>query len=238
MPEEIEEQVEDTSSYDDVLDEDSPPAAPPSGGEPPESPPPEQVRADPPPVPQETPEQYLSRYKQARENALKEISSRISFTEEERLALQTEPEKVLPMLAARMQVEAFEGVLHTVLSMVPQIVQRQVAAFRAATEYENAFYSQFPELRGHSDTVRRVAVMYRQANPTAPPEQAIREIGRMATSLVQSSNVAPQKPPRQRARPFVPAAPSGVPAQGSKQTTSNPFAQFIQELEEMDRRDY
>jgi len=124
--------------------------------------------------------------------------------------LQTEPELVLPQLAARVHLE----VLDAVMAQLPQRMTSMLTQFNESTaretEAEGTFFGAYPDLKGHKDAVIRVGQMYRAANPKATKEQAVKAIGdfvRQSLGLLApvASTVAPTAP----VNPFTPAGGAG-----------------------------
>lgn len=143
--------------------------------------------------------------------------------EEEQTALLTEPEKVLPKLAASIHFKVTQAVLHAVQGSLPQIIQQQQNAISAETTAKNAFYEANPDLAdpAYESAIIQVGQMFRKMNPTASREEAMKRIGELvrvsmglppgqAVTQQASGEAQPAAP-----RPFVPArggAGAGVPA--------------------------
>lgn len=159
------------------------------------------------------------------------IAQRYTFNEDQIAAVQTEPEKVLPRMAAQIQVETFENVLNVVMAQVPLLIAAERQRTSQAEQYNNQFYGRWPALRDQRFNARlqEVALAYRQANPRATPEQAIESIGAMVhvmegipvqppASAAAPAAVAPQQIPASSMRPPAPAGvgasarPAAVPA--------------------------
>lgn len=124
-------------------------------------------------------------------------------------ALLTEPETVLPKLAAKLHQEVMANVLAMVQAQLPQAVDSITTAKVRESEAKTEFYSAWPELRGYEQQVLAAGAMFRQINPSAPKETAIQAIGQLAMQALGLSRSAPQAqpttPPAPQATPFTPA---------------------------------
>lgn len=145
--------------------------------------------------------------------------------------LQTEPELILPKLAANMHMTITKSLLTAVQAMIPDYVVQHNAAVSADTQARDAFYSVNSDLRAHEQAVLQVAKVFRAANPNAPREVAIKTIGdmvRMSLGLQAPAAQAPAQtlqqvitPPANR--PFTPAKGGGpAPAKAI-----NPWDEFL-----------
>jgi len=137
-----------------------------------------------------------------------------ALTEEDARAVVTEPETVLPKLAANLHQAIFSQIQRSLAEYLPAVIQQATEARARQADADNRFYGRWPSLRGHEQTVLQVGQMYRQANPTAPPEKAIEQIGQIVSlslGLPMATPTAPVQPP---AAPPAhrPAAATGVPA--------------------------
>lgn len=188
-----------------------------------------QVTATPPMAPQVpatpapkamTPDEM----KQARESLIEQISSSYKLSEDDKAALITDPDKVLPKLTGRLFVDVLESVVRVVTAQMPQIVEQQVAARTAAQGARNAFFKQFPALNKpeYIPTIQQVTAAVRQMNPQVPYEQAVEKIGKMSMALLNlpvegTSHVTPPvNPPLRPATPVLPGAAATRPAAAPK----------------------
>lgn len=159
---------------------------------------------------------------QQRTSLINDIASRYTFTPEQEAQLQTEPEKVLPQIAARLQVETFEAVFQTIMAQLPTVLSSFRQQETASARYNDAFYGRWPALRDarFNQRLTEVATAYRQSNPRATPEQAIEAIGAMVHVMegIPVGTPAPAAPPAAVAAPpplassMRPPAPAGVGA--------------------------
>ena len=144
-----------------------------------------------------------------RQQALTGLAQRYQLSEEDATALQVEPEKVLPKLAANLHAAIYEQVLQRVYAEAPALIERNLRAQEDTRRAEEAFYAKWGNLRQHEAEVQRVAVMWRQMYPQATLEQAIDGIGAAANALLGLSQAAPvAAAPPPPAPPPPPAGPS------------------------------
>jgi hypothetical protein len=96
---------------------------------------------------------------------------------EEVEALETNAVAAVPQLLAKGFVKSQVNLLQQLGQIVPKMMQRHIEAVRANSTNENKFYGRWPGLKSHGDLVKRLAVTYRQMNPSAPLNQMIEELG-------------------------------------------------------------
>ncbi len=162
----------------------------------------------PPPQPVITPEQlkaYRTQFSEA-------LEANYAFDEEQATALQVEPEKVLPKLAARLHMEVLDNVMQHVYSALPNVIQSYTETSTREQKAQDEFFGAWPELKGHDQQVLQMGQMYRQMNPAATPQEAIQRIGEMTMVALGKQRKAavgeapaPTVPP-----PYRPAAPGRV----------------------------
>lgn len=155
-------------------------------------------------------------YEALRTEALVELESKtFAISEEDAQTLVTEPEKILPKLAARVYMEAFENAQRSVMTALPQMILQTMSAQTAMTQATDGFYAKWPKIdRGdakHAQTVGRIGQVYRQLNPTATAEQFTAEVGAQALlALGIPFDEIIDAPPVETPKPFQPASPSGT----------------------------
>lgn len=213
------------------------PATPPATGAPaaPQTPAPAQpaqpaVPAVQPPESLEDRQARETRESQAVEREIATLAQQYQMSEDDARTLLLEPEKILPTLAARVHANIIRQIQSQVLPQsLPAMLQQQVAATAREAEARDAFYSPWkgkldPANPQHVAAVQTLGMSWRQLNPTAPPETAIDQIGRLACaalgiSVEGASTPLPQTPSAPH-RPAAPGGPSFVPtpppAQGSE----------------------
>lgn len=132
-----------------------------------------------------------------------------TIPQEMAVRLQTEPELVLPEMAANVHMAVVENVMNTLPQQVMQMVQYQLKAVEAENSAKAKFFDAWPELKGHEDAVLKVGAMVRAANKGMKAEEAIQRIGQVVMASLGLSRVTP---PAAQTPPFVPQpfAPAGV----------------------------
>lgn len=179
-----------------------------------------------PPAPAvKTPEQ-LAAEKAATELAVKQrfdgLVKQYTLPEDMAARLPTEPEQVLPFLAAKVHEHVMAQVEQMVAQQLPNQIHQSMEMQRREVEAKSAFYKAWPTLneKEHHDKVMMVGALFRQLNPTASAEQAIERIGQVVHAALgmqlpaRGGNgqqpVAPPPPvAAPAARPFTPAGGSG-----------------------------
>lgn len=175
-----------------------------------------ETKAEPETVKPTEPEPGES-YETLRANALVELEKDFTISEEDAQTLVTEPEKVLPKLAAQIYMVAYENATKSVMAALPQMIRQTTSQQAAAESATKTFYEKWDKLdssnKKHSETVARIATVYRQVNPMATAEQFIAEVG--AQSLLALGIPFAEiidSPPVETPPAFQPAAPSGAAA--------------------------
>lgn len=184
-----------------------------------------------PPATQEpavNPAELSARYMQG-------LTTEYGLSQEDALALQTQPETVLPRLAAQMHMRVMQDVVKHVQQMaayVPQMLQAQLAQQEAENSAKQEFFGEWPGLSAHYQATVQNAMMVRQANPNATKQQVI-EMAGMVTAMAlgldpsavrrqaQAQQVQRQMPaPRATNVPPRPAAVGSGPAALAPQSKS------------------
>lgn len=206
-----------------------PPSAPPTGEE-----------AQPPPVVAAPPQMTKEQLEQERQDILQQYEQHYSMSEEEGIELAREPDKHLPKLAARIHVEVMAATLGALQAALPDLVGRELAAARSATEARADFFKSWPKLnkQEHFATLRRIGDTYRQQNPGASTEKFVQEVGAMASIVLKvppdTTGQAPAVTPPAVTPPFTPASPGGgAPPQPKPQLGE--FQTMAEEFIEEDR---
>jgi hypothetical protein len=172
-----------------------------------------------------TPEQQAAEQKELtekfakwRQGQLEKLSKDYAFDEDTAARLQTEPELVLPELAARMHMDIMQSVVETVQRMMPQMVQPVLKQTDVEAKANDLFYGINSDLNPskHHKHVLAAAQTFRQMNPKATPEQAAKGIGEIVrVSLGLNTKPAPT-PAAGKGKP----APHRPPAAGSRGATA------------------
>lgn len=159
------------------------------------------------------------------------FASHYTLSEEDKLALQTEPENVLPKIAANVAVDVFEAASRIILGQIPQMIEQHLVTQRAATEARESFFRDFPALNKpeYFPTLRQVTQMYRQMNPQVPYADAIKVIGKHAMLMLglSAEGTSPvNTPPPPPSRPATPLMPGSAPAAPAPVAAGNIFAEL------------
>lgn len=161
-----------------------------------------------------TPEQIAA----AEQAYMKQLASFYAFDEDSAVQLQTEPEKILPQLAARLHVDVMKNVMAQMQGVLPQLVQQVQSVSTREAGAQDLFFKAWPELKGYDQQVLQVGKMYRQMNPNASPEEAVQRIGELAMTAMgmqrKSAQAMAAPAPQGAFRPSVPGrvsapAPAG-----------------------------
>lgn len=157
-----------------------------------------------------TPEQV----KEFRDRFQASLVDHYKFSEDDALALQTEPEKVLPQMAARLHMEVLDNVMQHVYQALPTVIESTTQGSVREQKAQEEFYGAWPELREHGAQVLQMGQMYRQMNPKATPQEAIQRIGEltMVALGLKRAEAPGAQAPETPAAPFRPAAPGRVSA--------------------------
>lgn len=161
-------------------------------------------------APQVDPQVAETARKAAETAYMQQLEKMYSFDDDTAVRLQTEPEKVLPTLAARLHMDVMRTVMAQVQGILPQTIAQQTTHAKRVAEAENMFFSKWPDLKSHADKVLQIGAMYRQVNPKASAEDAIAQIGQMTYAALGMA--LPQGQSQQQQTDQVPAAAAFQPA--------------------------
>jgi hypothetical protein len=168
-----------------------------------------------------------------REELLTELEQSYAMTEEEGVELLRAPEAVLPKLAAQLQLNIMEQLIQQVAGMMPRVIDNHLGQQKANTANRESFFKEWPDLNKpeYTDTLTRIAMTYRQQNPAAPRERAIKEIGAIAAmtlGVVPTGMIQPTVPVIAQPPQFRPAMPGGG-GRPAVAADSNPFTALANE---------
>lgn len=229
-------------------EETPPPAKKPGEETPPPGKKPDEEQAPPPP-PQETEEQRQERERKAAEEekqAFAKLTDYYKIPDEMVERMRTEPELVLPELAAKVHTAVFQGMQQWATQIIPQYLAHQRQLDEANSKAKETFYSRWPSLAKHEKEVLQVGKMFGQMNPKATPQERLEKVGQLAcAALGITPDPAPNsgKPPAQGAkpgqrkpaasRPMRPANPAGSSA-GAPPPGDNIYENMATEFEAED----
>lgn len=187
-----------------------------------------QEASEPAPQPANTAEQ-LQAYRES-------LSQEYAISEDDALALVTNPEQVLPKLAANVHMRVMEDVVRHVqqaLAQVPVMLQAHVARAQAEDRAKQEFYGEWPGLAEHHDTVVSNATLIRQAHPKATKQQVIEMAGVMTAMALGLDPMSVRRQGQPRMAPVQQPAmrPTGMTptAQGGATQSDNLFESFAEE---------
>mgnify|MGYP003439753444 FL=1 len=192
----------------------------------------------PPAVPTATTEEYSV----WRENRLTQLEQMYAVDEESATALLTEPELVLPKLAAKVHMEVMENSMRAMQAMVPVMMHQVQQHAELNTRAKSLFHGTNPDLvdPSYEPMIMEMGQSFRRVNPNASPEQASKAIGNLvraalgiAAPQVQQPGIPPQVQQRQPAVvPFSPARGAG--GGNAPVRPSNPFEAMAEEMRNED----
>lgn len=178
---------------------------------------------------------------QQRQQFLAEIEKSFAISDEDANLIVTEPEKVLPRLAAQVYDRAMRDaakMIETAFGQVPTMMQQMTAQQQQATEAEQQFLAANPGIevieRGELETlINQFAPLVMQQNAKASPQEKLKALGRTIAAVkgVSLGGVTPQVPPKKEepVKPYTPAAPVSSGEQSAPRPTSETDA-FIDML--------
>lgn len=154
---------------------------------------------------------------------LANLEALYGLSEAEAEALATEPEVVLPKMLAKQHLRMTKSILASVQGILPQMMQATTQSASVETAAREQFFSVNKDLAKpeYQDAILQIGKMYRQVNPKATAEVAVKTIGEMvrislglpAIATGATEVVVPSAPAVPVARPFTPArGGSGSPA--------------------------
>lgn len=189
----------------------------------------------PPPAATATTEEYSS----WRANRMSQLEQVYALDQEAADAMLTDPETVLPKLAAKVHMEVLENSMRAMQAMVPVMMQQVQYHTEREGKAKNLFTSVNPDLADprYEPAIMELGTVYRNVNKTAPPEVAAQAIGNLVRAAlgIAAPGVAAPKPQQMvqpAVAPFSPARGAGggnVPVR-----SSNPFEALAAEMENED----
>lgn len=137
------------------------------------------------------------------------LESQYAIAEEDVPALLTEPEKVLPKLAAQLHMQIVDQLRGEIQRNLPNLVQGSLESHRRETQAKSEFFGEWPGLQQYEQQVLAAGRMFRTINPTASADQAIGAIGMMVAQALglDPNSVRKQSAVPAASTPPVPAAP-------------------------------
>lgn len=161
-----------------------------------------------------------------------------SITDEDASKLLTEPETVLPRMAARMHMEVMESTVRVMQIMLPRLMQSVQQTEQREISAKSFFQTANPDLADPrlEPAIMEMGQVYRRLNPAASPEQAAQAIGNLVRAslgiaMPAQAAPAPTSAPAVPVVPFVPArgGPGGAVAGGQKDSWGQLADEFLAE---------
>ena len=159
-----------------------------------------------------------------------------SITDEDASKLLTEPETVLPRMAARMHMEVMESTVRVMQTMLPRLMQSVQQTEQREISAKSFFHTANPDLADPrlEPAIMEMGQVYRRLNPAASPEQAAQAIGNLVRAslgiaMPAQAAPAPTSAPAVPVVPFVPArgGPGGAVAGGQKDSWGQLADEFL-----------
>ena len=159
-----------------------------------------------------------------------------SITDEDASKLLTEPETVLPRMAARMHMEVMESTVRVMQTMLPRLMQSVQQTEQREISAKSFFQTANPDLADPrlEPAIMEMGQVYRRLNPAASPEQAAQAIGNLVRAslgiaMPAQAAPAPTSAPAVPVVPFVPArgGPGGAVAGGQKDSWGQLADEFL-----------
>lgn len=179
-------------------------------------------------------------------SSVEHYSKQYALTEEETQLMITEPEAVLPKMAANLHTNMIREVLTMLPQMLPQIIDTHLRTTETTKGLQEKFFSINSDLSDakFANAIAQAGQFYRSLNPNADAETAAFQVGNMVRQafgmplITGASTAAPQaqqqpaaSAPIQRMQPFNPAA-GGPSAVADPPAPENPFTQLAREFED------
>jgi len=187
----------------------------------------------------ETPEAKAARVQAERTASDKKLNDDLvnyyKIPDEWSARLATEPELVLPQLAARLHQTVLESVRNMLDQGVPQVVQGLMHVQQRESAAKAEFYKRWPTLSKYEEQVLQAGRLFGQLNPTATPEERIERIGKIVSESL-GIPIAPIAMPQGGQAPAVSAPAAFRPAGGASGSRppapANEFEALAEELVE------
>lgn len=192
----------------------------------------------PEPAPAQAPVPALD-YSSWRTQHLSGLEKHYALDADTAQALLTEPETVLPRLAAQVHMEVTENVLKAVHDMMPGLISQLNQSTATESKAENAFFEKNPDLKGvDKQKILQIGAMFRQVNPGADADTTITTIGSMvrtALGMPAGGNVnvgnAPDTTLQPVVQPFAPARGGGSGVAPRAPAQENSWADLVDDYD-------
>jgi hypothetical protein len=162
------------------------------------------------------------------------LAAQYRLSEEQSAKFLTEPEVVVPEVAAALHEAVLADVQALMHQAFPQMFAQMTTLRDREQEARNMLFSGADDLKGREPEVLQIGAFWRQMNPTATPQQAVEGIRTLSRTLLGIQPPATTTPAPQ---PAVPAPsgfrPAGVGGSGAAPAKpSNIWVQMAEESED------
>lgn len=170
-----------------------------------------------------------------RQQYMTQLQTDYAISDEDAQMMLTEPEKVLPKIAAQLHVNVVDTVIAAVMNNLPRAINAIQAQAQVSSESENEFFKAWPQLKKaeYQATVYDAVAAYRALRPQAPRDEVMRAAGlqaMIALRLPIPPELLTQAPAATAPASFTPAAPGSGAAPQAPSGEGNPFVQLSQEF--------
>jgi hypothetical protein len=182
----------------------------------------EAAKVQPPPQVPLTPEQEAENQRKFQEWEAGEIDKMTAqyaagLSDDDVASLQTEPEKVLPRLAAQIRMDTMKATISAMGHLLPQLMNSHQQANSLETQAQNAFFGANEDLRDvPMDKIIQAGRAYRQMNPEVKdPNEVIQGVGDMVRSVLKRQKAATPPPASgngSKGKGYKPAGGGGRPS--------------------------
>jgi len=164
------------------------------------------------------------------------LEQHYQLSEDLKSAILTEPEVALPKILARAHMEITRSVVNATRNLMPSMFQEVTQSTRAEDDAKSTFYGANPDLAKPElePVIMKLGAMYRQVNPHASAEEAVKRIGELVrvsvglpAPVVAGGSSAPAASAPAVQRPFTPARGGAAPVAAK---SDNAFTQLAEEL--------
>lgn len=145
--------------------------------------------------------------KEAEKQYIDQLEKLYAFDEATATQLSTEPEKVLPKLAAKLHVDVYKTVYAQLAQMVPEMIRNVSAMDARENSAKEKFFGAWPELKQYEKQVIEAGMMFRKLNPNANADEAVQAIGKLVVDSLglKIERGQQQQSQEEKPQPFSPA---------------------------------
>lgn len=160
----------------------------------------------------------------------------------------------IPKMMAKVYMDAYTAAIAHVNTHFPSMLESTSQVKSVEAKHEESFFAAWPQLnlKDHGEDIKRYGTVYRQMNPTATPEEFIRDVGAqvIVAKRIPYNQAAPIAPSNGNGIPPAPIAPAPAavsprpftPASGRSggspptpaAKAKNPFEQLSEDVDELD----